>query len=116
MEFVLSYLFVAWQYLTFSLLKVPGFVAAPSQPAEKAAGRRSSLADMLFSSKRDLARAAHPPDLALRALSVAEQEQPAAAAAAARTLKLHAKTAFSANIAVLKTADDMYGSLLDILS
>ena len=102
LEFVLTYLFMAWQYLIFSPLKVPGFVAAPSQPAEKAAGRRSSLADMLFSSKRDLARAAHPPDLALRALPVAEQEQDqpaAAAAAAARTLKLHAKTAFSAESA-----------------
>ena len=30
--------------------------------------------------------------------------------------RMSAKTAFSANIAVLKTADDMYGSLLDILT
>lgn len=30
--------------------------------------------------------------------------------------RMTAKTAFSANIAVLKTADEMYGSLLDILA
>ena len=30
--------------------------------------------------------------------------------------RMTAKTEFSANIAVLKTADEMYGSLLDILA
>lgn len=30
--------------------------------------------------------------------------------------RISAKAAFKANVAVLKTADDMYGSLLDILA
>ena len=30
--------------------------------------------------------------------------------------RMTAKTAFSANVAVLKTADEMYGRLLDILA